>query len=100
MGSLAQIAELLRGPAGRAAGRADPPDVERTLKLSEAIIRSMTVAVSRDPGVLVDSRRRIALEAGTTVQDVDWLIKQFRRAQKLFKVTKGASPRRMMRLLG
>ncbi len=75
---------------------ADPREVEHTLKSSEAIICSMTVAERRDPDLLNASRRRrIASGSGTSVQDVNRLIKQFRQAQKLLKVMKGASPRKM-----
>ena len=52
----------------------------------EAIIRSMTPAERRDPTILNASRRRrIANGSGTTLPDVNRLVKQFGEMQKLMK---------------
>jgi len=52
----------------------------------EAIIRSMTPRERRNPKVLNGKRRkRIAQGSGTTVTEVNRLVKQFREAQKLMK---------------
>lgn len=86
MGPLAQIADMLPGGIGDAARQADPGDLERGLRRSEAIISSMTAEERRNPEILNASRRRrIAAGSGTAVQDVNRLIKQFREAQKLVK---------------
>jgi signal recognition particle subunit SRP54 len=59
---------------------------ESSLKKTEAIISSMTVAERRDPELLNASRRRrIAAGSGTTVQDINMLVKQFREMQKMMK---------------
>ena len=56
------------------------------MKRTEAIINSMTRQERRNPDVLNASRRRrIARGAGTDVQEVNRLIKQFRDAQRLMK---------------
>jgi signal recognition particle subunit SRP54 len=56
------------------------------LRRVEAIIRSMTVRERRDPTVLNASRRRrIATGSGTTLTDVNRLVKQFTEMQKLMK---------------
>ena len=56
------------------------------MKMTEAIINSMTPGERRNPDILNASRRRrIARGSGTDVQDVNRLIKQFREAQKMFK---------------
>ncbi len=56
------------------------------LKKPEAIIRSMTPKERRDPSILNASRRkRIAAGSGTTVQDVNALIRKFEEAQKMMK---------------
>ncbi len=57
-----------------------------SLKQTEAIINSMTFAERRNPDLLNASRRRrIAAGSGTTVQDVNMLVKQFRDMQKMMK---------------
>jgi signal recognition particle subunit SRP54 len=59
---------------------------QRELTKIEAIISSMTLAERADPSVLNASRRRrIARGSGTTIQDVNQLLKQFAEMQKLFK---------------
>jgi signal recognition particle subunit SRP54 len=52
----------------------------------EAIISSMTLEERRRPQVLNGSRRkRIARGSGTTIQDVNRLVKQFQQMQKMMK---------------
>ena len=92
MGSLGQIAGMLPGGLGAAVQRADPDELDRSLRVSEAIINSMTPGERREPEILNASRRRrIAAGSGTGVQEVNRLIKQFRDAQKLMRAigTKG-----------
>jgi signal recognition particle subunit SRP54 len=56
------------------------------VKLTEAIIRSMTPEERRTPEIINGSRRtRIALGSGTQVADVNKLIKQFTEMQKMMK---------------
>ena len=56
------------------------------LKPVEAIIRSMTPLERRKPEIINGSRRnRIALGSGTTVGDVNRLVKQFGEMQKMMK---------------
>ena len=56
------------------------------VKLTEAIIRSMTPVERRTPEIINGSRRtRIALGSGTQVADVNKLIKQFTEMQKMMK---------------
>ncbi len=101
MGPLAQLLEMLPGNLGQAARSIDPKDAEDQLKLTEAIINSMTPGERRNPDVLNASRRRrIARGSGTEVQDVNRLIKQFREAQKMFKAIQKTGGRGMPRLFG
>lgn len=59
---------------------------ERQMDRVEAIIRSMTLQERRKPEVLNASRRRrIAQGSGTSVQDVNQLLNQFKQMQKLMK---------------
>ena len=101
MGPIGQILEMLPGGMGQLARQIDPQDAEKQLKMTEAIISSMTVQERRRPDVLNASRRRrIASGSGTQVQDVNRLIKQYREAQKLFKNIKKSGMRGMPRLFG
>jgi len=101
MGPLSQILELLPGNLGQAARNIDPKDAEKQLKTTEAIINSMTLIERRHPDILNASRRRrIARGAGTDVQVVNRVLKQFRDAQRLFKTLQKSGGRGMPRLFG
>ncbi|MCB0108093.1 MAG: signal recognition particle protein [Caldilineaceae bacterium] len=64
----------------------DPEMAEDSMKKTEAIISSMTRLERQRPDVLNASRRRrIASGSGTTVNDVNTLLKQFRDMQKMMK---------------
>jgi signal recognition particle subunit SRP54 len=67
---------------------------ERQLDRVEAIILSMTAAERRNPRIIDGSRRRrIAAGSGTSVQQVNQLLQQFRQMQKMLKqVGKGKMP--------
>jgi signal recognition particle subunit SRP54 len=101
MGPLSQIMEMLPGGMGQMARQVSPQDAEKQLKVTEAIINSMTPYERRKPDILNASRRRrIAHGSGTDVQDVNRLMKQFREAQRLFKTLKKSGPRGLSRLFG
>ncbi len=85
MGPVTQILEMMPG-MGRMAASVDPKEAERQLKRVEAIILSMTPEERRNPRILNASRkRRIARGSGTTVQEVNALIAQYRQMQRLLK---------------
>ncbi len=87
LGSISQILDMLPGQMGKAARLAPAEDLEKGMKASEAIILSMTRKERQDPEILNGSRRRrIASGSGTSVQDVNRLLKQFREAQRLMKM--------------
>jgi signal recognition particle subunit SRP54 len=70
----------------RMKGLPDASEQERELKRVEAIIDSMTPTERQRPEVLNGSRRkRIAGGSGTTVADVNRLLKQFSEMQKLMR---------------
>ena len=101
MGPLGQIMEMLPGNLGQMARQVSPQDAESQLKMTEAIINSMTPIERRKPDILNASRRRrIARGSGTDVQAVNRLIKQYREAQRLFKTLKKSGPRGLPRLFG
>jgi len=101
MGPLGQMMDMLPGQLGQAARQADPQDVEKQLKRSEAIINSMTIKERRNPDILNASRRRrIAAGSGVEVQDVNRLVKQYRELQKMMKMIKKTGGRGLPRLFG
>ena len=82
MGPLSGILKMLPGMSN--IGDIDIPD--DAMNKPEAIIRSMTPRERRHPEILNASRRRIAAGSGTTVQDVNQLIRQFEEAKKQMKM--------------
>ena len=83
IGSVAELVSLIPGAGKLMAGREVD---ERALSRSEAIICSMTPAERADPRLLNASRRRrIAAGSGTSIQDVNQLVKQFEASRKLMK---------------
>ena len=64
----------------------------------EAIIRSMTPKERTNPEILNQSRKmRIAKGSGTSIQEVNRLIKQFDQTRKMMKMVTGSGMRQMMR---
>jgi len=89
MGPLGQVIEMIPGMGGMAKEAQDSVD-RGDLKRTEAIIRSMTPRERRDPDVLNASRRRrIATGSGTSIAEVNRLVKQFTDMQKLMKQLRG-----------
>jgi signal recognition particle subunit SRP54 len=83
MGSLSQVVGMLPG-ANRIPDDAQIDD--RALVRIEAIIQSMTKEERVRPSIINGSRRRrIALGSGTTVQEVNRLLKQFEEMQRMMK---------------
>ena len=67
----------------------------------EAIIRSMTPKERSNPEILNQSRRmRIAKGSGTSIQDVNRLIKQFDQTRKMMKMVTGSSMSKMAGMMG
>ena len=88
MGPLSGILKMLPGMSN--IGDIDIPD--DAMNKPEAIIRSMTPKERRHPEILNASRRRrIAAGSGTTVQDVNQLIRQFEEAKKQMKMVMNQS---------
>lgn len=85
MGPLTGLLEMIPG-VGKLAKEIDPQATEQQLKRVEAIICSMTPAERHDPGLLNGSRkRRVAAGSGSSVQEVNQLLHQFRDMQRLMK---------------
>jgi signal recognition particle subunit SRP54 len=93
MGPIGQLMGMIPG-MGNMANEAQAAVDRGELKRTEAIIKAMTPAERRDPTVLNASRRRrIAAGSGTTLPDVNRLVKQFTEMQKLMKQLSGAGKR-------
>jgi signal recognition particle subunit SRP54 len=97
MGPLSQVLGMLPGmnrlPAGASVD-------DSALVRIEAIIRSMTLEERQKPAIINGSRRkRIAAGSGTSVQDVNRLMKQYEQMQKMMK-TLGKGGGRALRGMG
>jgi signal recognition particle subunit SRP54 len=87
MGNLKDLAGMIPG-VGKALKNLDMDD--DAFKGIEAIIRSMTPEERSNPNILNGSRRkRIAFGSGTTIQEVNRLIKQFAETRKMMKMMSG-----------
>jgi len=102
MGPIGDLLKMIPGMGGLAKQMPEGPEAEAQMKQIEAIISSMTRAERQDPTILNGSRRRrIAKGSGTTVADVNALIKQFGEMQKLMKQMGGlAKSGRLPRIPG
>jgi len=85
MGPLSQILDLVPG-MGKLVQDVSPEVTDRQFKRIEAMILSMTPEERRNPRILNASRKkRIARGSGTTVQELNALLKQFRQMQRMMK---------------
>jgi signal recognition particle subunit SRP54 len=86
MGPIGKILDML--PAGMANGQLDidHQEAEQRVRYTQAILNSMTREERRKPELLNASRkRRVASGSGTSVQEVNQLLRQYRQMRKLFK---------------
>jgi len=85
MGSMNSLLEMIPG-GKKLASQVDAEKAEKELKRVEAIIHSMTIKERRNPALLNGSRRkRIAEGSGTTVTDINRLMKQFLEMKKMMQ---------------
>ena len=93
MGPISQIMGMMPGMSKLPVGEAD---LDKQLPKIEAIIRSMTPQERNDPTVIKSSRRtRIAQGSGTTIRDVNQLVKQFDQVRKMMKQLSGGKGGKM-----
>jgi signal recognition particle subunit SRP54 len=96
MGPIGQLVGMIPGMGNMAKEAQDAVD-RGDLRRTEAIIRSMTRHERRDPTVLNGSRRRrIATGSGTSLTEVNRLVKQFTEMQRLMKQLAGGRGRGML----
>ncbi len=96
MGPLNDLLKLIPG-FGEVSKDINPEMTEKQLKLVEAMINSMTLKERRDPDLLNASRkRRIAKGSGTSVQEINQLVNQFKQSQKMMRQLRDNPRMRMM----
>jgi len=96
MGSVKEIIGMIPGLQNMAGAEVDEGKMVRT----EAIIRSMTERERRRPEMLDGSRRRrIARGSGTSVQEVNELLRQFKQARRMMRAFSGGGPRPSLKSL-
>ena len=94
MGNLKELASMIPG-VGKALKDIDIDD--NAFKGIEAIIQSMTPKERKHPEILNQSRKnRIAKGSGTTLQEVNRLVKQFDQTRKMMKMVTGSKMGKMM----
>ena len=97
MGNMKDLMGMIPG-MGKAMKGMDIDD--DAFKGIEAIIHSMTKEERSNPKILNGSRRkRIASGSGTTVQEVNSLIKQFSQMSKMMKMMQGGGAKQMMQMM-
>lgn len=100
MGSLGGMMKLIPGMS-QMAGQLDEAKADKSMKVNEAIILSMTSEERANPNILKASRKnRIAMGSGTKVADVNRVLSQFEKTKQMMKqmasMTKGGKMPNMM----
>ena len=97
MGNMKDLMGMIPG-AGKAMKDVDIDD--DAFKHIEAIIHSMTPVERSKPAMLNASRKkRIAKGSGTTIQEINQLLKQFNQMSKMMKMMQGGGGRKMMQMM-
>jgi len=97
MGSMKDLMGMIPG-AGKAMKDVDIDD--DAFKGIEAIIHSMTPAERSTPSTIDSSRKkRIAKGSGTTITEVNQLMKQFNQMSKMMKMMQGGGGKKMMQMM-
>jgi signal recognition particle subunit SRP54 len=97
MGNMKDLMGMIPG-MGKALKGVDMDD--DAFKGIEAIIKSMTKQERTNPSIINGSRRkRIATGSGSSIQDVNKLIKQFGQMGKMMKMMQGGGAKQMMQMM-
>lgn len=100
LGSVESIMGFLPG-MNKLKNEVDWDKMEKEFNRIEAIINSMTLKERRNPDIMNGSRkRRVALGSGTTVQEVNNLLKNYFQAKKVFNQIKLKGAKNVMRGIG
>jgi len=97
MGNMKDLMGMIPG-AGKMMKDVDIDD--DAFKGIEAIIHSMTPSERTEPKILdANRKKRIAKGSGTTIQEVNQLLKQFTQMSKMMKMMQGGGGRQMMQMM-
>lgn len=101
MGSLESIMGMIPGMGKMMKQMQGAQPSEKELARIEAIINSMTAKERADHGIINGSRRlRISKGSGTTVQEVNQLLKRFTEAQRMMKQLQKLGPKGLLKGMG
>ncbi len=101
LGPLNKVMDMIPG-MGQLTSQIPQEDMEKQLKRTQAIISSMTTQERRNPRLLNGSRKkRVAVGSGSTVQEINQLLTQFRQMQKMMKQLRNPRARQnLMNMFG
>ncbi|MGG7176013.1 signal recognition particle protein [Clostridium paraputrificum] len=103
LGPLNKILEMIPGAGAQQLGDIDLEKSEKMMGKTTAIIHSMTLKERRNPSLVIGSssrKKRIALGAGTTIQEVNKLIKGYEMMKKNMKQMKSLTKKSKKGLFG
>jgi len=101
MGSMESIMGMIPGMGKMMKQMKGAQPSENEIKRIEAIIRSMTPGERADHSIINGSRRlRISRGSGTTVPEVNQLLKRFTEAQKMVKQLQKMGPKGLLKSMG
>ena len=99
MGGLENLMAKMPGELGQLSQQIPEGTAEKAMSHVEAIINSMTPKERARPEIIKASRKkRIAAGAGTTVQEVNKMLKQFEQSQQVMKMFTGRSMGKLLRM--
>ena len=99
MGGLESLMSKMPGELGQISKQIPEGTAEKAMCKVEAIINSMTPKERANPTLLKASRkRRIAAGAGTSVEEVNKMLKQFEQSQQVMKMFSGKGLGKLMRM--
>lgn len=103
LGPLSKIMEMIPGVNAQQLEALDMEKSEKQMAKMKAIIQSMTVKERRNPSLIIGSssrKKRVALGAGTTIQEVNKLIKGYDMMKKQMKQMKSLTKKSKKGLFG
>ncbi len=99
MGGLENLMSKMPGELGQLSKQIPEGTAEKAMGHVEAIINSMTPKERANPALIKASRkRRIAAGSGTSVQEVNKMLKQFEQSQQMMKMFSGKGMAKLMRM--
>jgi signal recognition particle subunit SRP54 len=100
MGGIGSIVNLLPGMGKIKEQLGKLGGFEKEIKMQEALILSMTQKERTNPDILNSSRKhRIARGAGSTIQEVNRLLKKYKQMQKMMKKVGKIDPKKMQEMM-